>query len=177
MRDLALLAGDNVKFTEFRERMIVERRDSSSGCIDNVSKSLEELIRHAKDRDIRIGVENRYYYREIPIIGELEILFSRFGPGELFYWHDVGHAEVFERMGFYKHMELLMKFAGRLLGVHLHDILGFMDDHRPPGTGNFDFRTLKPYLKPDTIKVMEIHEPAGIEDLRRASKILSAMLG
>lgn len=177
MRDLALLIGDKVKFIEFREGMMKDRRDNAAGCLDNITKSLEELIPYARDRDVRLGVENRYYYREIPLIDEFEILFSRFGAGELFYWHDVGHAEVFERLGFYRHLSLLDKFAGRLLGVHLHDILGLMDDHRPPGMGTFDFRKLKPYLKSDTIKVIEIHEPAGIEQIRDASKFLSGILG
>jgi len=177
MRELALLADDKGRFIEFRDNMIKERRDNAAGCLDNVVRSLEELIPYSKDKGVCLGVENRYHHREIPLIDEFEVLFSRFAPGELFYWHDVGHAEVFERFGFYKHMALLDKLAGRLLGVHLHDILGLMDDHRPPGSGTFDFRKLKPYLKSDTIKVIEIHEPAGIEDVRKASKFLSGIFG
>ena len=175
MRELALLSSDRGRFMEFRDSMIKERRDNAAGCLDNVARSLEELIPYSKDKGVCLGVENRYHYREIPLIDEFEILFSRFAPGELFYWHDVGHAEVFERLGFYPHMALLDKFAGRLLGVHLHDILGLMEDHRPPGSGTFDFRRLKPYLRPDTIKVIEIHEPAGMEDVRSASKFLSGI--
>ena len=44
MANLALLIGDKVKFLEFRERMIRDRRDNANGYLDNVIKSLEELV-------------------------------------------------------------------------------------------------------------------------------------
>ncbi|NIS46468.1 MAG: hypothetical protein GWN76_11420, partial [candidate division Zixibacteria bacterium] len=45
--------------------------------------------------------------------------------------------------------------AAWLIGVHLHDAIG-LDDHIPPGSGEIDFAALKPFLKADTIKVIEL---------------------
>ena len=47
----------------------------------------------------------------------------------------------------------------------MHDIIGVIDDHRAPGSGTFDFRRLKPYIREDLIKVLEIHEPASADDI------------
>jgi hypothetical protein len=38
------------------------------------------------------------------------------------YWHDVGHAEVQQRLGFASHEGWLSQFKDRMVGVHLHDI-------------------------------------------------------
>jgi sugar phosphate isomerase/epimerase len=49
----------------------------------------------------------------------------------------------------------LQNYADQLIGVHLHDAIG-LDDHITPGSGEIDFTALKPFLKADTIKVIEI---------------------
>jgi sugar phosphate isomerase/epimerase len=176
MRDLAATMDDPKRFSEFRERMIHKRAEDGRGCLDNVMRSLDDLVPFAMDLGIAIGVENRYYYREIPVLKEFEALFGRFKKGELFYWHDSGHAEVFERLGLASHRELLRRFSERLIGVHLHDIIGPVTDHRPPGTGTFDFSIIKQYLKPDTIIVMEVHEPATADEMRRGADHLMKVL-
>jgi len=176
-RDLALLTGDRTRFDDFKSYMIKERENKKDGYLANVIKSLEELVPYAKKADISLGLENRYYYREIPIFEEFEEIFTHFKYWDIYYWHDVGHAEVFERLGLCRHKDLLERFADRLLGVHLHDILGAVDDHKAPGRGTFDFNMLKPYLGKDTIKVLEIHQPASIDEVRSGAEHLYRILG
>ncbi|OGW83428.1 MAG: hypothetical protein A2987_03150 [Omnitrophica bacterium RIFCSPLOWO2_01_FULL_45_10] len=175
--ELASLIGEKDAFDKFREKMVKEREDRKGRSIDNVIKSLEELVPFAKDSRIALGIENRYYYREIPLPEELEILFKRFPDGSLYYWHDTGHAEVFERLGLGNHKDTLDRFSNRLLGIHLHDIIGSIHDHQAPGFGTFDFRILKPYLKADTIKVIETHRPATPDVIRRSVEYLTKILG
>jgi len=176
-RDLALITGDPGRADDFRNYMIKDRQMKKGVYLDNVMRSLGELVPYAKDRNIALGIENRYYYREIPIFEEFEEIFSHFKYWDLYYWHDAGHAEVFERLGLCRHKDLLERFADRLLGVHLHDIMGAMNDHRPPGFGTFDFSILRSYLNKDTIKVMEVHQPATIEEVRRGAEHLNRILG
>ncbi len=176
-RDLALLVGDRSRFDDFKGYMINERGKKKSGYLANVIKSLEELVPYAKEKNVSLGIENRYYYREIPILEEFEEIFSHFKYWDLYYWHDVGHAEVFERLGLCRHEDLLKRFADRLLGIHLHDIIGAIDDHRTPGLGTFDFGMIKPYIGKDTIKVMEVHQPASIGQIRRGAEHLRRILG
>ncbi|MDP3804639.1 MAG: sugar phosphate isomerase/epimerase family protein [Candidatus Omnitrophota bacterium] len=177
MRELAALTGDTEAFNALKAQMIRERDEKKGGYLDNVIKSLAELVPYASQMKVLLGIENRYYYREIPLIDELEAIFNNFNSGEVFYWHDAGHAEVFDRLGITKHEDLLERFANRLIGVHLHDIMGVMDDHKPPGLGTFDFRILKPYLKKDTIKVIEAHHPATANQIRKGAEYLKKIFG
>lgn len=177
MRDLAAMSGDKIRFEALRSDMINERKANSAGCVDSLIKSLDELVPYAAKTGVRIGLENRYYYREMPLVDEFEIVFKNFKPGSLYYWHDVGHAEVFERLGFYTHKELLEKFSSRLIGVHLHDIIGYINDHKAPGRGTFDFGLIKPYIRKDLIKVLEIHRPATPDEIRRGAEYLDKILG
>ena len=85
--------------------------------------------------------------------------------------------KVFDRLGLVRHLELLDKFSNRLIGIHLHDIMGLVDDHKSPGMGTFDFKMLKPYLNDGIIKVLEIHQPSGAEQVRRSADFLSKILG
>ncbi|MDP3791966.1 MAG: sugar phosphate isomerase/epimerase [Candidatus Omnitrophota bacterium] len=176
-RELASLAGDKEKFESVKKEMVSARDAKKDPHMRQVIKSLEDIVPYAAKKGIAPAVENRYYYREIPLMDEFEEIFRHFKTGELFYWHDVGHAEVFERLGFYGHLQLLSKFSSRLLGMHLHDIIGLIDDHKAPGAGTFDFNVLKPYISKDTIKVIEAHHPASIEDLRRGVEYLTKILG
>lgn len=176
MRELAGMMDDPERFSELRRKMVEKRGEDAKGCLDNVIRSLKELAPFAADLGVAIGIENRYYYREIPTIDELGEIFGRFRKGELYYWHDTGHAEVFDRLGLSSHKELLRRFSDRLIGMHLHDIIGPMTDHLPPGTGTFDFSTVKPYIRPGTILVMEVHGPASPEELRRGADHLIKVL-
>lgn len=171
-RDLALLISDEKRMAEFRAVMIKERNDKKDGYLDNVIKSLKEIIPYAKEKSVSLGIENRYYYREIPIIEEFDIIFKTFEKGSVYYWHDVGHAEVFDRLGLGRHEDLLKKFSDRLIGMHLHDIIGYLNDHKAPGRGTFDFNKLKPYVKDDTIKVIEAHQPATGSEIKRSLRLL-----
>jgi sugar phosphate isomerase/epimerase len=163
-------------FESLRSEMIRQRLELGKPYLENVIRSLKELVPFAHDLSVAIGVENRYYHREIPVMEEFETLFEHFKPGDLYYWHDVGHAEVFQRLGLASHKELLNRFSGRLLGMHLHDIIGPITDHRAPGKGTFDFSIVKPYIKPETILVMEVHEPATPQDIRLGADHLARVL-
>jgi sugar phosphate isomerase/epimerase len=39
----------------------------------------------------------------------------------------------------------------------LHDVAFPGQDHRPPGEGTVDFAALRPFVKPEHIKVLELH--------------------
>jgi len=175
-RDLANAIGEAEKFKAIKDDMIRERGEKKDGYLDNVIKSLMELAVFAKEMNVALGIENRYYYREIPLMDEFSEIFKNFADGDLYYWHDVGHGEVFDRLGLACHKELLDKFSNRLIGIHLHDIMGVIDDHKAPGLGTFDFKMLKPYLKRDTIKVIEVHHPATANQILRGAEYLKKIL-
>ncbi len=174
--DLAASLGDPKRYEEMKAEIIRERSDNKVGHLDNLIRSLAELVPFANDAGVMLGMENRYYYREIPLMDELAEIFAAFSDKEIHYWHDMGHAQVFESLGLARHRDFLKRFGKRLIGVHLHDIIAPISDHKVPGSGIVDFRLVKPFLKKDTMLVLEVHQPATGSDIKKGVKYLKEVL-
>ncbi|MFH1062385.1 MAG: TIM barrel protein [Candidatus Omnitrophota bacterium] len=143
-----------------------ERDQKKQPYLEAIIKSLDTILSYAADLDINICIENRFYHREIPCFDEIDLLFKRFSKAENFYyWYDLGHAQVGENLGFPPNLNFLNAYADKMAGMHLHDVRG-THDHQVPGFGEFDFSLLKPFIKKHTIKVLEVHQPATVEQLK-----------
>lgn len=120
----------------------------------SVRRSLMELAEHAAQNGIRLGLENRYHYPEIPLPDELEELLE-LGCGEVVgYWHDTGHAQVLQHLGFATHEEWLRRFGDQAIGVHLHDVIA-LKDHLPAGVGLVDWDMVAGNLPPGALRTCE----------------------
>lgn len=151
------------------------RDKEKSPYLSAIKHSLEPLVKRAGDLNLMLCIENRYYSREIPSLLEIGELIDEFaGCPNLGYWHDIGHAQANENLGFEKHIDFLEKYHKNIVGMHLHDIRG-SQDHRAPGTGVFDFTILKPYIKRNTIRVLEIHQPATSAQIKSAVNYLNEL--
>jgi sugar phosphate isomerase/epimerase len=139
----------------FIQNKLKERNLRKANYISCLLSSLDCLVSMAEKHNVLLGLENRYHYHELPTPDDFGTIFSKFKGAPLGYWHDTGHAHANETLGLISKQTLLQTYAARLIGIHLHDSIG-IDDHLAPGFGEIDFSALKPYLKRDTIKVIEL---------------------
>jgi len=147
---------------------LMEKREQKK--VENVELSGEMLARlapEAEKRGLRLGVENRAALEEIPIEDDFQPLLREFNQPGVGYWHDTGHAQIKENLGFISHALHLQSLADRLIGFHIHDVEFPGHDHRPPGGGMIDFAALKPMVKPEHVKVFEFSPRMSEEDARR----------
>jgi len=155
-------------------RFIEDRKRVAPPYLRSLETSLGELCEHAPD--VAVALENRYYINDLPHGDEFQRLFDRVGAPNLRAWHDVGHAYLLGRIGFLDQLDLLELCRGRLAGVHMHDIRG-VEDHRPPGMGDFNFACLAEHLGPDVIRVMEIAPKFAAKEVKRGRLHLAEMYG
>lgn len=139
------------------------RESKQQKNIDSVLFSLEKLNREAEKKGVVLCIENRYYFHEIPSFEEIGLIMKEFEGGSIRYWHDLGHADVQSKLGILEKFDLLEAYSENLAGIHIHDVNG-LDDHFSPGFGDVDFTSLKGYLKPSTVKILEIHNQRSKRD-------------
>ena len=123
--------------------------------LDSLFLSLEKLNREAVKRNVFLCIENRYYFSEMPSFDEIGAIIQEFHGGMIRYWHDTGHGTVQENLGICPQKDLLEAYADHMAGIHLHDVK-WLEDHLAPGQGNVDFNMIKSYLKPSTLKILEL---------------------
>lgn len=148
------------------------RREHKEKSFQSLLKSLDEINTEAEKLGIDVGLENRYYFCEFPNMEELKIILNRFNGSKFGYWHDTGHAHVNEVLFGVSHKTLMETFRDRLIGAHFHDVLNGYSDHNEPGCGMVDFDMIKSYLKPNTIRVLEINQRVNLAGAKQGIAFL-----
>lgn len=140
--------------------------------LEQVMKSLEEIASYAAGSGIWVGLENRYRYYDIPLPDEMDLMLQSFTGEWLGFQYDIGHAQSLDELGMVDHFEWLERFASRMVGVHLHDVIGIVD-HQVPGVGQVDFRRIARYLPIHAQRTLEIGPQAGLAELATGLKVLA----
>lgn len=157
---------DQPRFARLREKALAVRARKREKFLQQVYRTLDEVVPRAKELGIRLGLETRFALEEIPNREEVAGLIARYGSEVIQYWHDVGHAQVQEQLGLARHEEWLETFRGNTAGMHLQDVAPPADDHRPPGQGEFDFGRLAPFVCAGQALVWEIHPGWSAEQIQ-----------
>ena len=161
---------------EFLNEQREIRKNKYQKNLDAVLFSLDKLTHEAEREGIFLGVENRYHFHEIPDFDEIGIILRSFEGGRIGYWHDVGHAAIQEKLGICRQTELLEAYSERMIGIHLHDASG-LDDHFAPGQGEINFEAIRPFVKPNLVKILEVHAKAERESLIKGIQFIKKEIG
>jgi sugar phosphate isomerase/epimerase len=159
------------EYRQAKERLVHQRLSLAHSYVDGARKSLQELSKYGRQKGIMLGLETRFHFNEIPNMDEMAELLDEVSEHLAGYWHDVGHAEVQQQLGFSIHEEWLLRFRDRLVGIHLHDIRG-ISDHHAPGRGNMNWEMIAKYLPRGIVKVCEIGEWNDEEQMQGVVKFL-----
>lgn len=131
----------------------------------------------AKEKGVRICVENRESMVELPVDMEMApFIASLPEPEWIGYWHDSGHAQIKERLGAAGHRFLLEANSGRHFGFHLHDVSAEGRDHQELGTGVIDFNMIRQFIRDDHLVVLEMSPRLSTEQVVRSRDYLANLL-
>jgi len=68
----------------------------------------------------------------------------------------------------------LRRYGSRIVGMHIHDTRAGRD-HQAPGQGDTDFSMLARYLRPDTIRTLELSRSVTAAEITHALDVLEPL--
>ena len=151
------------------KRAVKEREKKAPYYLQRSKECLLRIVDYAASKNVKLGIEGRSGYEEIPSEREIPALLDEINaPGQVGYWHDFGHIQIKENLGFVDHAEWLAEIGPRMLGGHLHDVEFPCNDHRPPFTGMIDYDKLIPLLPKPMLFVWEMSPRRKAEEIRES---------
>jgi sugar phosphate isomerase/epimerase len=156
----------------------VETRERRAPAhLQRVRDCLRRIVEHAASKNVRIALESRRGYEEIPSERELPKLLDELNPEQVGYWHDFGHSQIKENLGFIDHAEWLSAVGSRAFGCHVQDCVWPARDHEAPFTGAIDFDKLVPLLPTNCLFVWEVSPNKTADAIRQSVRIWKERFG
>ena len=168
---------DTPKYQKLFEEAENRRAVLSEKPMQHAYEILRKLIAEVEPRGIKLGIENREAVEEILFENDYPFFLHEFQSPSVVYWHDTGHAQIKENLGFIDHAQHLKALQRRLYGFHVHDVEFPGRDHRAPGTGTIKFGELKPFVKPEHSKVFEFSPSLSLEEVKAGIAHIKSLWG
>jgi sugar phosphate isomerase/epimerase len=144
------------RYTDLKVSAVKKRKEKFQVVWPRVRECLQPLVDLAGSLNVRMGFEIRQEFEEFPHEEEFPTVLDAFPPEVVGYWHDFGHAQLKEFLGWHDHAETLRLRSPRMFGAHIHDCRRPLDDHMPLGHGEIAFSSLLPLIPKNAIGVLEL---------------------
>ncbi len=165
------------KYEKLIEEISIKRETKKERPMQYALEVLRRLIAEAEPRGLKLGIENREAVEEILFESDYPLFLKEFTSPSVVYWHDTGHAQIKENIGFLDHAFHLAAMSDRLGGFHIHDVQFPGRDHCAPGSGMIDWGALKRMVKPEHIKVFEFSPGLTVEQAKNGAEHIRAIWG
>jgi len=159
------------QYQDILTAFIQDREEHKGAYIEQVLKSLEEVSAFAQGSGVALALENRNRYYDIPLPDELELFMGLSSDRYYGFQFDIGHAYNQDALGTVPFNVWMELFQERLIGVHLHDVVG-IQDHQVPGMGDVDFSKIAPYITDGVLCTLEIRPDASLEEIATGLEVL-----
>jgi len=158
------------KFEKIKTKLIVKRGKVVEKTLDSLRSSIEELLPEAEANRVKICPENLPIWEAVPSEIEMQSLLEEFDSPWLGYWHDIGHGQIRQELGFSSQHVWLKRL--KPTGYHIHDMDNSFRDHLMPPRGKVDFSAFKESIDGDSLLVLEPAPGTPVEYLVEAAKHL-----
>lgn len=156
-----------MKFLAEREKRVRKHLEALYDCIGRLLPICEQA-------QVQLGLENLPTYEAVPNESEMETMLQQFRSPWLKYWHDLGHGQIRENMGFINHERWLERLAPHTAGMHVHDVRRNFEDHVMPPQGDKGLERFRRFAEmEDMLLVLEPSGRATSEDIAAAITYLN----
>lgn len=163
---------DSEKYRQTLDKVLRLRTKRVRKYYDGFCLSLDNLLPKFEKAGVTLCLENLPSIEAFPDEREMSMLKQRFNTPALAYWHDFGHGQLREYMGWIRHAEAANDLRPFTRGVHIHDARPLLEDHLPPGQGEIDFAAFNCFADEEIIKVFEPASEVAPEALAEALRLI-----
>lgn len=160
------------KFIKRKLAFIKKREKIAPLYYGRAIEALDQLAQRAQELGVKLAVESRSRYEDVPSEREMIKLQQHFANNPAVgYWHDFGHVQLKHNLGLLDHQDWLERISSHLVGCHLHDVQWPARDHRVPFQGSLDYAPLLEHIAAELPIVWELSPTRKAEDIRLALEI------
>jgi sugar phosphate isomerase/epimerase len=160
------------------EKSLAKLRQKMGPFWERTQASVREVLGYAAEKGVKLGLENREAFTELPIDADYPSFLESLPAGAAAgYWHDTGHAKIKEDAGLLNHRDHLQKMSARTIGFHLHDVSAEGKDHQPVGSGQIDFRMVSEFWRPEHLLTLELSPRVTVEGVKESKARIESLLG
>lgn len=163
------------KYDRVKDKLLLERHRKAPRQIEYLYESLDKLLPVLQRANVTLALENLPSWEAIPTESEMERLLTHYQSPLIRYWHDTGHAQIRQNLGFIGHLVWLQKLQPYLAGMHVHDVIKPARDHLMPPAGTIDFKMFKPFAAMEIPAVLEAYPDIAPEDIMKGAKYLTEL--
>jgi len=175
-----IMAGTHMtpKYDKFRMKFMMERDKKAPKYLNWLYEGLEQLLPTLEMHEVTIALENLPTWEALPTETEIESICATFNSPYIRYWHDMGHGQIRENLGFINHERWTERLEPIIAGMHVHDVARRIADHTMPPLGEIDFTRYKRIANnPEILKVIEPTTKTPREEIIAAHEFLKEVWG
>ena len=165
------------KYVREKIQAVEKRETAAPPYLARVKECLKRVVDYAVSKGVKLGIEGRRGYEEIPSERELPVLLSELNSPQVGYWHDFGHIQIKANLEFLDHAEWLREIGPRAFGCHVQDCIWPAQDHQPPFSGDVDLVNLVPLLPRDCAWVWEMSPRKKPDEIQRSVELWKKHFG
>lgn len=160
------------RYEKIKLGLMMKRDKKARGHVDVLMGALEKMLPVLRGHGARLAIECLPAWESVPCETEMEEIFRHFNSPEICYWHDMGHAQVRQNLGFISHRRWLERLHPSLGGMHIHDVAPPARDHLMPPDGNIDFPAFEVFAGPNVALVLEPAPAISKDDVKRGAQVI-----
>ena len=162
------------RYERIKLKLLMRREKKIARQLEALDQSLVALLPALESARVRLALENLPSWEGIPSEAETEAICRKFQSPWIGYWHDIGHGQVRQNLGFISQRHWVEKLSPWLAGMHIHDVVPPAQDHLMPPDGNVDFAAFSGLVHDRLALVFEPAPGMPIEKIREGLRIVRA---
>jgi sugar phosphate isomerase/epimerase len=160
------------EYAAWKVKCVKKREKSGPLYMSRAIEALEQIAEKAAEVEVRLAVESRSKFEDVPSEREMIALQEHFKDHPwVGYWHDFGHVQLKHNLGLLEHDHWLGKMEPYLIGAHVHDVHWPHRDHRVPFTGTLDYKQLFKHFRPEMPHVWELSPTREAQQIQDSLEI------